>query len=119
CSQVDVDAQRQSIEAALNKLVDEALKRALWDHQRSRLRSYGFDWLPANAPEPTTLAAWLRTLDQRPTPDDRLFVLHPDPPLGNAEVVVIDDILEVAGLPGLVEILTPRIFASRGGQVRQ
>jgi hypothetical protein len=112
------DDQRASIEVALNQLVDEALKRAIWNQQRTRLHAYGFDWLPANAPEPTTLVGWLASTDERPTPSDKLFVLHPDPPLGNAEVSVISDLLEVAGLPGLVEILTPRTFANRGGQVR-
>ncbi len=117
CDRTDIEEQRAAIEAALNKLVDEALKRALWSHQRARLASYGFDWLPANAPEPTTLAAWLRTVARRPAPDDRLFVLHPDPPLGRAELDAIEDILGVGGFDDLVEILTPRTFASRGGEV--
>jgi hypothetical protein len=117
CDRSDVGEQRSAVEAALNKLVDEALKRALWRHQRSRLASYGFDWLPANAPEPTTLAAWLRTVTKRETPQDRLFVLHPDPPLGHAELEVIGEVLAVAALLDHVEILTPRTFASRGGQV--
>ena len=117
CDRSNVGEQRSAIEAALNKLVDEALKRALWQHQRSRLASYGFDWLPANAPEPTTLAAWLRTVTQQETPQDRLFVLHPDPPLGYAELEAIGDVLAVAALVDHVEILTPRTFASRGGQV--
>lgn len=118
CDRRDVTEQRAAIEAALNKLVDEALKRALWDHQRSRLSSYGFDWLPAHAPEPTTLASWLRSVTPAPARGDHLFVLHPDPPLGHAEVEAIDDLLAVAGLTDRVEVLTPRTFASRGGQVR-
>jgi hypothetical protein len=118
CDRTNLDDQRSAIEMALNKLVDEALKRSLWAHQRERLSSFGFDWLPSNAPEPTTLAAWLRSTSKRPAPDDRLFVLHPDPPLGHAEVDAIDDVLEIAGLANLVEILTPRTFANRGGQVR-
>lgn len=77
----DLDEQRIAIELALNKTVDEALKRALWQQQRARLEDYGFDWLPANAPEPATLAGWLLTTERRPTPHDRHFVLHPDPPL--------------------------------------
>lgn len=112
-----VEGQRASIEAALNQLVDEALKRALWRHQRNRLAGLGFDWLPANAPEPTTLIGWLASIVVRPTANDRLFVLHPDPPLGDAERAVIGDLLKVTGMPQLVEILTPRTFASRGGQV--
>jgi hypothetical protein len=107
-----------AIEDALNHLVDEALKRALWNQQRARLATYGFDWLPTNAPEPVTLLGWLAATERRASADDRLFVLHPDPPLGYAENAVINDLLSVAGLPGLVEILTPRTFASRGGQVK-
>jgi hypothetical protein len=108
---------RMSIEAALNRLVDEALKRALWNQQRTRLATYGFDWLPANAPEPVTLIDWLASADKLPSPPGRLFVLHPDPPLGNAENTAINNLLSIAGISGL-EILTPRTFASRGGQVK-
>ena len=118
CDRRDLGEQRLAIETALNKMVDESLKRALWDHQRSQLESYGFDWLPANAPEPTTVAAWLRTVTKKVTPRDRLFVLHPDPPLGPAEMDALGDILGIGGIQGLVEILTPRTFASRGGQVK-
>jgi hypothetical protein len=112
-----LDAARASIESALNQLVDEALKRALWTQQRNRLAALGFDWLPANAPEPTTLISWLASSDVLPTANNRFFVLHPDPPLGNAELEVINDLLELAGIPLLVDIVTPRTFASRGGQV--
>lgn len=112
------DAQMlASIERALSQLVDEALKRALWNRQRTRLAALGFDWLPSNAPEPLTLVYWLRHNPVKVTASNRLFVLHPDPPMGNAEAGVIDDLCEVAGIPDLVEILTPRTFASRGGQV--
>lgn len=109
--------KRASIERALNQLVDEALKRALWNRQRAQLANYGFDWLPTNAPEPVTLLGWLK--EQTLSPNRPLFVLHPDPPLGDAETSAINDIFSVAGVPGLVEILTPRTFASRGGQVRE
>jgi hypothetical protein len=113
----DEAEMRASIEGALNLLVDEALKGALWRHQRGQLAAYGFDWLPANAPEPVTMVGWLASIEVFPTSEDRLFVLHPDPPLGAAESAVIADLLNVAGLPEVVEILTPRTFASRGGQV--
>jgi hypothetical protein len=113
----DEAQMRASVERALNLLVNEALKGALWRHQRKLIGRLGFDWLPANAPEPVTLVEWLSSIDARPTPDDRLFVLHPAPPLGMAERAVIADLLKVAGVPDLVEILTPRTFASRGGQV--
>lgn len=106
-----------SIERALSQLVDEALKRALWKQQRARLAAFGFDWLPANAPEPVTLVHWLRRIGARDGSVEQLLVLHPDPPLGNAEASAIEEILEAAGLPNLVDILTPRTFSSRGGQV--
>ena len=112
-------AVRASIEQALNKLVDEALKRALWRQQRAQLAAYGFHWLPANAPEPTTLGHWLRLTASGRAAADKLYVLHPDPPLGCAELSAIDDLLAIAGLDGSVDILTPRTFASRGGQVQR
>lgn len=119
CDETNPDEQRTAIETALNKLVDEALKRSLWEHQREELSGYGFDWLPTNAPEPTTIAGWLRQNSKPVTQEDRIFVLHPDPPLGHAEGEAIDDLLTIAGLGGLIEILTPRTFASRGGQIRE
>jgi hypothetical protein len=117
CPTAGKEGQRASIESALNKLVDEALKRALWQHQRRLLQSFGFDWLPANAPEPTTLAAWLTNRADSQDQTGPLFVLHPDPPLGPAETEVLEDLAALAGMAGRVEILTPRTFASRGGQV--
>jgi TIR domain len=112
--------QPASIDDALNKLVDEALKRSLWRQQRERLAAYGFDWLPANAPEPATLAHWLRTSHMPWPAKDKLFVMHPDPPLGTAELAAIDDLVAIAAAGPLdIEILTPRTFASRGGQTPQ
>jgi hypothetical protein len=113
--------QRPSIDDALNKLVDEALKRSLWRQQRERLGDYGFDWLPANAPEPATLAHWLRANRPQSPTTDKLFVMHPDPPLGTAELAAINDLVAIAAPTGPldIEILTPRTFASRGGQTPQ
>jgi len=108
-----VGQEREAIERALNRLVDEALKRALWLVQRSYLERDGFDWLPVHAPEPLTLAAWLRTHDI--DREAHMVVMHPDPPLGPNERQVIHDLCDVAGLSGSLEILTPRTFATRGG----
>ncbi|MCX2966838.1 toll/interleukin-1 receptor domain-containing protein [Gordonia aquimaris] len=121
CDPTDEHARMAAIEVALSKLVDDALKRALWRLQREQPEMDAFDWLPANAPEPVTLARWLRTRDpaEMPTSDDQIYVLHPDPPLGPAEVMALDDVLALGGLDGLVEIFTPRTFASRGGRVRR
>ncbi|GAB2918019.1 hypothetical protein GCM10027047_14560 [Rhodococcus aerolatus] len=105
-----------AIEAALNRLVDEALKKALWRAQQVYLREHGFDWLPAHAPEPITLVDWLAT--KKPEGDDpRILVMHPDPPLGPPEYGAIEQLCRVAGMTGAIEVLTPRTFAARGGAV--
>jgi hypothetical protein len=107
---------REGVERALNRLVDEALKRALWLMQRVYLERNGFDWLPVHAPEPVTLASWLeQNSDARRDP--RLMIMHPDPPLGPRERDVIVRIGQLAGLPGSLDLLTPRTFAMRGGQL--
>ncbi|HMJ35409.1 MAG TPA: hypothetical protein VK501_15985 [Baekduia sp.] len=105
--------ERGAIERGLNRLVDEALKRALWITQRVYLER-DFDWLPVHAPEPVTLAAWLRS-NRRATQDPNLLIMHPDPPLGPKERAVILEFCELAGLTGQLDILTPRTFATRGG----
>lgn len=106
-----------AIETALNRLVDEALKKALWKAQRVYLQEHGFDWLPAHAPEPTTLVAWLAE-NQAGGDDPRILVIHPDPPLGPPEYEVVEQLCKVAGMTGTVDVLTPRTFAARGGAVR-
>jgi len=105
--------ERQAIERALDRLVDEALKRSLWLVQRSYLERDGFDWLPVHAPEPVTLAAWLQSNDL--DKEAQVVIMHPDPPLGIKERQVILDLCELAGLSGTLEILTPRTHATRGG----
>lgn len=42
-----------AIRRAVNVLVDEALKRALWRRQQDRLTDSVFDWLPGYAPNPS------------------------------------------------------------------
>lgn len=108
-------AERAGVERALNRLVDEALKRALWSSQQIYLARDGFDWLPVHAPEPVTLAAWLKR--HRVQDDPHLFIMHPDPPLGPRERAVVLELCELAGLVGKMDILTPRTFAARGGEV--
>lgn len=105
--------QQSAVERALNRLVDESLKRALWVVQRIYLERDGFDWLPVHAPEPVTLAAWLQSneIDK----EAQMVIMHPDPPLGPKERQVILDLCEIAGLSGTLEILTPRTYATRGG----
>jgi hypothetical protein len=112
------DEWGRSIERALDQLVDEALKRALWKHQERLLRRQGFRWLLGNAPEPATLLPWLTTLPTKARRQRHLLVMHPDPPLGPDEAAVIDDLAVLAGFqPGVIDVVTPRTYASRGGRL--
>lgn len=106
-----------SIERALDRLADEALKRALWTAQSSFIGAQGFDWLPARSPEPVMTVSWLARHKTSDPDDQLLLIIHPDPPLGPAERAVIDEMCAVAGFDGRVEVLTPRTFAMRGGEV--
>lgn len=110
------DNNDEAIETALNLLVDEAVKEALWDAQRVYLKDDGFDWLPTHAPEPVTLAPWLRQHRVEHPDDDHVIIMHPDPPLGSREHQVLVDLCRLAGFDGDVDVLTPRTFASRGGR---
>lgn len=109
------EATDGAIRRAVNVLVDQALKRALWHRQRERLTDMGFDWLPGHAPEPVTL---LRYFDKHPAAleDGTCVVLHPDPPLLPDEKDAMDSLFRLAGLQGPVDIVTPRTFAQRGGR---
>lgn len=107
------------IESALNRLVDEALKRALWKAQAVYLGEHGFDWMPVHSPEPVTLAPWLAKHKVDSSTDDHLWILHPDPPLGPNEHDVVVEICELAGFTENVDVLTPRTFAARGGRLRK
>jgi hypothetical protein len=106
-----------AIERALNRLVDEALKRALWREQSVYLHAHGFDWLPAHAPEPVTIMPWVQ-MHRSQGDDPHIWILHPDPPLGPCEHDAIVELCALAGFEGDVDILTPRTFAARGGRIR-
>lgn len=105
------------IPRALAQLVDECLKRALWDRQRQLAEREGITdvaWWAPHAPEPVTFAQWL--IDQSTTPeDDVVRVLHPDPPLGEDERAVLEQLGDISGLDGRLVILTPRGLAGHGG----
>lgn len=109
------DETRDAVRRAVNLLVDEALKRALWARQSERLADRGFDWLPGHAPEPLTA---MKHLSGNPALLDggRCVVLHPDPPLLPDEMDTMTLLFELSGLNGELEIVTPRTFAQRGGQ---
>lgn len=106
-----------SIDKALDMLVDEVLKRALWQAQSSYIKEQGFDWLPVHAPEPVTTVEWLAQHKAAEPHDQHLLIIHPDPPLGADERAVVDEMCAVAGFGGRVDVLTPRTFAVRGGEV--
>lgn len=105
-----------AIMAALNHLVDECLKRALWARQRelaAGTSELAVAWWAPHAPEPITLAEWLRTTGL-PSGDGPLRILHPDPPLGPDELDALAVLAELAGLEGRLEVMTPRGLAARG-----
>lgn len=104
-----------SINASLNRLVDEALKRALWSAQGEFMLEQGFDWAPVHAPEPVTAIGWLADHRAEQADDKHLWIIHPDPPLGPAERRVADELCALAGFDAKVDVLTPRTFAARGG----
>ncbi len=107
-----------SIRVALNHLVDECLKRALWNTQREiaeGLIDVEIDWWAPHAPEPATFAEWLDTgIDRTKKATETIIVLHPDPPLGDDERDVLVQIGRLAGLAGQFEFLTPRGLAVHG-----
>lgn len=109
------EAADEAIRRAVNLLVDEALKRALWARQRTLLTGRGFAWLPSHAPEPLTA---LRHLIDHPDvrAGDHCVVLHPDPPLLPDEEDTLSMLFDLAGFGGRLDIVTPRTFAQRGGQ---
>lgn len=111
----DIKKPDRGINLALNRLVDEALKSTLWKVQTSYLSKDGFDWLPAQSPEPITLIPWLKEHQLAQPRDRHLWAIHPDPPLGPAEERILESLCSLAGYDTDVDILTPRTFAARGG----
>lgn len=110
------------IRAGLNLLVDQCLQRVLWQHQRRLAEVHaaglGVSWWASHAPEPATLAAWVA--DERAhggLPEGATVrILHPDPPLGEAEHEVLKQMAAWGGITdGGLDILTPRQVAARGG----
>lgn len=112
------DLNHTAIVAALNQLVDEALKRELWARQRqitSGGAAWDISWWAPHAPEPLTLAGWLTGELARLPGDKDIRVLHPDPPLGPVERDALDQIAALSGLGDRLDIMTPRGLAARGG----
>jgi hypothetical protein len=112
---------RRDVYRGLNILVDECLQRALWKRQhelgKDRL-DLMISWWAPHAPEPLTLVNWLewaKAAGRLPAIEDRLRILHPDPPLGLDERAVLEQILSFGGMSGKLDVMTPRQLASRGG----
>jgi hypothetical protein len=112
---------KRDVYRALNLLTDECLKRELWKQQRHLTKDrtdLAISWWAPHAPEPTTLINWLESAkanDHLPKNDQRLRILHPDPPLGPDERAVLEQMLSFAGLGGRLDVMTPRQLAGRGG----
>lgn len=125
------DATDNAIISALNRLVDETLKFALWRCQEipahvnlakastapSPSKNHpGFDCAPPTAPEPTVLLKFIQEHRQTYGNDKHLWLIHPDPPLLPAEQDFLVDLCVQAGYEkGQVHLLTPRSFFAAGG----
>ena len=116
-----VEWKRRDVYRALNLLVDECLKRELCKRQRQLSEAHGelaVSWWAPHAPEPVTLVQWLETAKANgrlPGADEKLRILHPDPPLGPDEKAVLEQMLAMSGLDGKLDVMTPRQLAARGG----
>ncbi len=112
---------RRDVFRALNLLVDECLKRGLWEAQfrlASGTHGNAVSWWAPHAPEPLTFVRWLLDALQQgalPREGEPIRVLHPDPPLGQDEVVVLQEMVQLAGHSGVLDVMTPRMLAARGG----
>ena len=121
----------EAIVTALNRLVDETLKFALWRCQeipvhvnlakanttQSTSKNHpGFDCAPPTAPEPTVLLKFIQEHRQTYGNDKHLWLIHPDPPLLPAEQDFLVDLCVQAGYErGQVYLMTPRSFFAAGG----
>lgn len=111
--------QKGDVYRALNLLVDECLKRALWMHQRKLAEDspeLDVAWWAPHAPELLTLFHWIEDyLQHKPEGKDDIRILHPDPPLGPEERDVLIQYARSTKLDCEIDIMTPRQLATRGG----
>ncbi len=111
---------KDDIRRGLNLLVDECLKRALWRVQQdlaANRQDLAIAWWAPHAPEPVTLAHWLRERQDAGQPvlgANALRILHPDPPLGPDERASLLELCSLMGHTGPLEIMTPRALSARG-----
>lgn len=111
------DWKRSDVRRGLNVLVDQCLKRSLWELQKELAAvrpELNIDWWPSHAPEPITLANWMRQAQNTGTMPSGLRILHPDPPLGPDEVAVLQQIAWLGGSVDSCDVMTPRMLAARG-----
>jgi len=126
-----------AIRRAIDLLADAWLQRVIWLRLREEAQGLpvlrDFWWAP-QAPEPSTLAAWLprpasTPASHAPTPDElalgkpprmaprsegsRVCIIHPDPPLSEDERAVLQQMATMAGY-GSLDLTTPRLLATRG-----
>lgn len=113
--------QKKDVYRALNLLVDECLKRALWMQQKELAReSHELDvaWWAPHAPEPLTLSRWINDYigtAHNVAGEGNIRILHPDPPLGPEEREVLINYARSTRLGRELDIMTPRQLATRGG----
>ena len=111
--------RRQDVHRALNLLVDECLKRALWIRQKELAQGrFGFDidWWAPHAPEPLTLSHWIDNCVRQKLKGKKNFrILHPDPPLGPEEQRVLLNYARNTRLGREIDIMTPSQLAMRSG----
>jgi hypothetical protein len=104
---------------ALNLLVDECLKRAIWRQQCNLAREelvVEIAWWAPHAPEPITFAKWLddeRRAGRLDTDGPEIIILHPDPPLGAEEKAALQEMVSLSGIRRDLDVMTPRILAAR------
>jgi len=109
--------RRADVRRGLNIIVDECLKRSLWILQKelSKTRSdLNIDWWASHAPEPVTLAGWIKEQEGSTKGKQGLRILHPDPPLGPEEKISLQQMASLSGYTETIDILTPRTLAARG-----
>jgi len=113
--------RKTDVYRALNLLVDECLKRALWRRQQELACNeliLPVAWWAPHAPEPITLSKWLEDERQQgrlALDGEDLIILHPDPPLGAEEKSVLQQMLLFGGIKRRLDVMTPRLLAARGG----
>ena len=112
--------RKSDIYRTLNLLVDESLKRVVWEHQKNAAQqelNLDIAWWAPHAPEPITFAKWLQDTHQagKLPKTNELLVLHPDPPLGPEEKSVLQELLSLGGLALQLDVMTPRLLAARSG----